>query len=118
MYARSLTPRVLEALSDTPVVLLHGARQSGKSTLAREIAAGPHPARYISLDDATSLAAAASDPQGFVRGLEGPVVVDEVQRAPGLFLAIKQTVDEDRTPGRRPPRHYSTIRGPSGRTLR
>jgi predicted AAA+ superfamily ATPase len=100
MYSRNLSRRLLEALSDTPVVLLHGARQSGKSTLARAIASGPHPARYISLDDATSLAAASADPQGFVRGLEGPVVVDEVQRAPGLFLAIKQAVDEDRVPGR------------------
>ncbi len=100
MYARHLTPRILEALSDTPVVLLHGARQAGKSTLAREIAGGPHPARYISLDDATNLAAASADPQGFVRGLGGPVVIDEVQRAPGLFLAIKQAVDENRVPGR------------------
>ena len=100
MYARHLAPRLLEALSDTPVVLLHGARQTGKSTLAREIAGGPHPARYISLDDATTLAAASSDPQGFIRSLDGPVVIDEVQRAPGLFLAIKQAVDEARTPGR------------------
>lgn len=100
MYSRHLTHRLLEALSDTPVVLLHGARQTGKSTLAREIARGPHPARYISLDDATSLAAATSDPQGFVSGLDGAVVIDEVQRAPGLFLALKQAVDEDRAPGR------------------
>lgn len=82
------------------MVLLHGARQTGKSTLARRIAGDPHPARYISLDDATKLAAATSDPQAFVRGLAGPVVIDEVQRAPGLFLALKRSVDEDRTPGR------------------
>jgi len=100
MYSRHLARRLLEALSDTPVVLLHGARQTGKSTLARRIAEEPHPARYISLDDATSLAAAMSDPQGFVGGLGGPAVIDEVQRAPGLFLALKQAVDENRTPGR------------------
>jgi uncharacterized protein len=100
MYSRNLTRRVLAALSDTPIVLLHGARQTGKSTLARQLAEGLHPARYISLDDATNLAAASADPQAFVRGLQGPVVVDEVQRAPGLFLALKQAVDEIRTPGR------------------
>lgn len=100
MYSRHLAPRLLDALSDTPVVLLHGARQTGKSTLARWIAEDPHPARYVSLDDATSLAAATSDPQGFVAGLGGPAVIDEVQRAPGLFLALKQTVDENRAPGR------------------
>lgn len=100
MHSRNLSDRLLEALSDTPVVLLHGARQSGKSTLARELAGERFPARYVTLDDATHLAAAVADPQAFIRGLDGPAVIDEVQRAPGLFLAIKQAVDEDRTPGR------------------
>lgn len=100
MHPRYLSERVLDALADTPVVLLHGARQTGKSTLVRELAASRHPARYVSLDDASHLAAAAADPQAFIRGLDGPVVIDEVQRAPALFLALKQAVDEDRTPGR------------------
>ena len=91
MYSRNLTRRLLEALADTPGVLLHGARQSGKSTLARQTAEGPHPARYVSLDNATVLAAATADPQAFLRGLGGPVVLDEVQRAPGLFLALSPT---------------------------
>ena len=100
MIPRHLTPRLLEALSDTPVVFLTGARQTGKSTLARAIAEREHPARYLTLDDATTLSAAAADPQGFIAGLGGPVVLDEVQRVPELFLAIKAAVDRDRTPGR------------------
>jgi predicted AAA+ superfamily ATPase len=91
---------LLAALTDTPVVLLHGARQAGKSTLAQEIASGPHPARYLTLDDTAVLAAAKSDPAGFIGGLEDPVVIDEVQRAPELFIPIKAAVDRDRRPGR------------------
>ncbi len=81
-------------------MLLHGARQVGKSTLAQEIASGPHQAHYLTLDDAAVLAAAKSDPAGFISGLEGSVVIDEVQRAPELFLPIKAAVDRDRRPGR------------------
>src|SRR3989344_1901610 len=97
---RHLTPRVLEALADTPVVLLNGPRQAGKSTLAQGVASHEHLARYLTLDDATTLAAARNDPQGFLAGFEGPVVIDEIQRAPELFLAIKAQVDRDRRPGR------------------
>jgi uncharacterized protein len=100
MYPRNIAPRLLEALSDTPVVLLHGARQTGKSTLARHLAETAHPARYLTLDDAVTLSAAAADPQGFIDGLDGAVVLDEVQRAPGLSVAIKRAVDRDRRPGR------------------
>lgn len=100
VFQRHIMPQLLAALGDTPVVLLHGARQVGKSTLARGIASGPHPARYLTLDDATVLASAKSDPAGFVSALEGSVVVDEVQRAPELFIAIKAAVDRDRRPGR------------------
>lgn len=100
MIKRHITARVLEALADTPVVLLNGPRQAGKSTLAQKIASHEHPARYLTLDDATTLAAARNDPQGFLAGFEGPVVIDEIQRAPELFLAIKAQVDRDRKPGR------------------
>lgn len=100
MIPRKLTDCVLSALADTPVVFITGPRQSGKSTLARWVADGPHPARYLSLDDLSTLSAAESDPEGFVAGLEGPAVLDEVQRAPGLFLAIKAAVDRERQPGR------------------
>lgn len=100
MYVRNLAAPMLAALADTPVVFLNGARQSGKTTLVRQLTEGAHPARYLTLDDAAVLAAARSDPQGFVAGLEGAVVLDEVQRAPKLFSAIKLSVDRDRRPGR------------------
>jgi len=91
---------LLAALRDTPVVLLHGARQTGKSTLVQHIAATHHPSRYITLDDPVLLAAAREDTAGFLAGIDGAVVIDEVQRAPDLFLAIKAEVDRNRKPGR------------------
>lgn len=100
MFKRHIQARLLEALADTPVVLLVGARQTGKSTLVRHLADSVYPARYLTLDDATTLAAARHDPTGFLAGLEGPVIIDEVQRAPELFLAIKSSVDRQRQPGR------------------
>jgi len=54
---------------------------------------------YITLDDQTVLAAAQSDPAGFIRGID-QAIIDEIQRAPGLLLAIKKTIDEDYRPGR------------------
>jgi predicted AAA+ superfamily ATPase len=100
MIARHLTSVVREALADRPVVLLHGARQVGKSTLVRMLARAERPPRrYLTLDDAGMLAAAHGDPAGFVAGLDGAVALDEVQRVPELFLAIKAAVDRDRRPG-------------------
>ncbi|MFZ2855729.1 MAG: ATP-binding protein [Rhodocyclaceae bacterium] len=99
MHPRHLSPLIAEALEDTPVVLLNGARQTGKSTLVQSLSA-THGRRYLTLDDQATLAAARSDPAGFIAGLDGPVVLDEVQRAPGLFLAIKASVDRHRAPGR------------------
>jgi len=100
MIRRNITPLLLEALNDTPVVMLIGARQTGKSTLVRLLASGEHPARYLTFDDAAVLSAARHDPAGFLAGLEGPVVLDEVQRVPDLFLVIKAEVDRHRQPGR------------------
>jgi uncharacterized protein len=100
MYKRFLRPRLLAALEDTPVVFLNGARQTGKSTLVRDLAEGERPARYLTFDDAAVLAAARHDPAGFVAALEGPVILDEAQLAPDIFPAIKIVVDRDRWPGR------------------
>lgn len=100
MIERALTPRLLDALEDRPVTLVTGARQSGKSTLALAVAAGAHPARYLTLDDPPTLAAAAGDPLGFLAGISGDVVLDEVQLAPELFRPLKAVVDRDRRPGR------------------
>jgi uncharacterized protein len=97
---RTITPRLLAALADTPAVMLVGPRQAGKSTLVKELAAGPHPARYISLDDLRTLDAAREDPEGFIESVSGPLIVDEVQRAPELLLPIKAAIDRDRRPGR------------------
>lgn len=77
-----------------------GARQVGKSTLARQIIAGQHPAAEFSLDIRATREAALADPEGFVAGLDGPAFIDEVQRAPDLLLAIKDAVDRDPSPGR------------------
>lgn len=99
MYGRNVESELQSAIADTPVVLLNGARQTGKSTLAREFARS-HSIPYVTLDDATQLAAATSDAQGFLAGLGDRAVIDEVQKAPGLFPAIKMSVDRDRRAGR------------------
>jgi len=99
MTQRNIQDAVRRAMADTPVVLINGARQTGKTTLVRAIAAGTG-SRYFTLDDSATLAIAAADPAGFIRNLGGPVVIDEIQKVPGLFPAIKLAVDNDRQPGR------------------
>ncbi|HET8747802.1 MAG TPA: ATP-binding protein [Ramlibacter sp.] len=92
--------RLRPALADTPVVLLNGARQTGKSRMA-EVVSAQHAGRYLTLDDPTQLAAARGDPASFVAyGQDALLVIDEVQKAPELFAAIKRSVDRDRRPGR------------------
>lgn len=93
---RHLFAALESALLDTPVVLINGPRQSGKTTLVKSVQ-GHIP--YFTLDDETVLSAAQSDPAGFVRRLDR-AVIDEVQHAPALLRAIKQAVDTDRRPGR------------------
>jgi predicted AAA+ superfamily ATPase len=101
MHPRHITPLLADALSDTPVVVLNGARQSGKSTLVQSLSGlAATPRRYLTLDDSVILNAAKSDPAGFINGLQGPVTLDEVQRAPELFLPIKAAVDRVRESGR------------------
>ncbi len=97
MIERAIKSRILEAFTDSPVVLINGARQTGKSTLVQALQPGR---RYLTLDDPAVLAAARSDPFGFINSLNEPVSLDEIQRAPELFLAIKASVDKDRSPGR------------------
>ena len=87
MYPRHIAPFLAKALSDTPVVLLNGARQSGKSTLVQRYSpmTGVKPRQYLTLDDAVVLNAARSDPAGLINSLQGAVTLDEVQRVPELF---------------------------------
>ena len=97
LYPRLVEPRLAEAMADTPVVMLAGPRQAGKTTLVRKVAESG--LRYLTMDDQLTLLSAREDPVGMVRSLDR-AVIDEVQRAPGLLLAIKKSVDEDRRPGR------------------
>ena len=76
-----------------------GARQVGKSTLALQVSRSEHPAEYISLDDPGVARAARSDPVEMIANLDGAAVIDEIQRAPELLLAIKQRLDADDSPG-------------------
>lgn len=99
MRARNIEHRLLQALADTPVVFLGGARQTGKTTLVKALSASTHAARFLTLDETATLAAARADPVGFVADLERPVILDEIQRVPELFLPIKVRVDEERKPG-------------------
>lgn len=99
LVSRHARPHLLEALAESRAVALLGARQVGKSTLARDLAANEFPARYISLDDEVAADAARGDPRGFIAEVEGPTVIDEVQRAPGLLLAIKERLDRDQARG-------------------
>ncbi|MEQ8766518.1 MAG: ATP-binding protein [Planctomycetota bacterium] len=98
-YPRAAEPRLLEALDDTPVVLIHGPRQCGKTTLALGVAESRGYA-YFTFDDAVTLESASTDPVTFVNDLPEKVVLDEVQRVPGIFTALKSVVDRARQPGR------------------
>jgi len=80
--------------------MLVGPRQAGKSTLVQSLAGGPHPARYLTLDDLRTLDAAHRDPVGLIESADGPLIIDEIQRAPELLLPIKAAIDRDRRPGR------------------
>jgi predicted AAA+ superfamily ATPase len=118
MYDRKITRSLEQAREDTPVVLLSGPRQVGKSTLAQRAAQTPlgsritfaEPAprigakvsRYFTLDDATTFAAMSEDPQGWLQNARSQdwTVIDEVQRLPDLLIAIKRDVDLDRRPNR------------------
>lgn len=85
MYQRHLLPYAYESLRDTSVLLIHGARQVGKTTLAQQLIGPEFPATYVSLDDLNTLAQAQRDPVGFIAQFTGPVIIDEVQRVGNLL---------------------------------
>lgn len=116
LYPRLVAQRLTEALEDSPVVLIHGPRQCGKTTLALMVCAPgqlprgnggqtlssgrPGVFTYFSFDDAVVRAGAEADPIGFVADLPEGVILDEAQRVPALFAALKIEVDRRRLPGR------------------
>lgn len=112
---RFAASRLLEALVDSPAVLVHGPRQCGKTTLVQTVCTARGADRaaplasaptlsldyeYLSFDDAALSEAADADPNGFIADLPQRVVLDEVQRVPGVFTAIKLAIDRQRSPGR------------------
>jgi predicted AAA+ superfamily ATPase len=99
MIRRYLYDDILLSLKHFPAVLLTGARQVGKSTLAQQLIGSSWNAKYLTLDDRVILDAALRDPDGFIADASTPVVIDEVQRAPDLLRAIKRAIDRKRTPG-------------------
>jgi predicted AAA+ superfamily ATPase len=97
LFPRFASASIQTALEDTPVVMINGPRQCGKTTLVKAFA--DERRTYLTLDDETALTAARSDPVAFLRPLD-TVIIDEIQRAPELLRAIKRSVDDDRRPGR------------------
>jgi hypothetical protein len=97
MLKRNITSCFLESLTDTPVILVNGSRQVGKSTFVKNLLSSTH--TYYTLDDPTLLASVKQDSSLFIENLPGPSIIDEVQRAPQLFLPLKKVVDTHRKPG-------------------
>ena len=96
MYKRNIETRLQKAIARSPIVFIKGPRQSGKTTLMKMLQGY----NFISFDDIRTLQAATSDPMGFIDELKKPVIIDEVQRFPEFFLAIKYDIDRNRIPGR------------------
>lgn len=101
LYRRHIKAGLDAALDDTPVAIVVGPRQAGKSTLA-SVVAEERGARYVTLDDDGLRGAANEDPTGFVENATLPLCIDEFQKAPALIPAIKARVDRARTGGERP----------------
>ena len=94
---RLIVDSLSKHLDVMPAVIVSGARQTGKSTLAQHLTPGPR--KYFTLDDIEVLEVASEDPEALVGG-RIPVTLDEVQREPNLLLSIKREIDRERSPGR------------------
>ena len=99
IYLRHIEKRLKESLKDSPVVLIQGSRQCGKTTLAQAIEKSAD-YKYLTFDDENTRIQAVEDPLNFVNSLPERVILDEAQRAPEIFPSIKLSVDRDRTAGR------------------
>lgn len=100
LYSRYLADQIAYSLQHSPVVLVNGARQSGKSTLAQELVKNGKLQHYVTLDDPGVLSALTLSPEGYLKQLPVGTVIDEVQRWPQMFQNLKKIVDEERVPGR------------------
>jgi uncharacterized protein len=96
IHTRNITHRLHQAIKRSPIIFIKGPRQSGKTTLMQSLQ-GYH---FVTLDDFHFLDLALADPMRFIQQLPKPVIIDEVQRAPQLFLAIKHDIDRNRIAGR------------------
>ena len=92
-YHRNIEANILTSWENNPIVFINGARQVGKSTLVENIINKLHDTHYLSLDDHAILFAASQDPFGFLDKYASSLAIDEVQRTPELFLAIKRIAD-------------------------
>ncbi len=99
MFKRSIKQRLEKAMARSRVVLLNGARQVGKTTLVLELMKNKN-YTYLTFDDEITYLAAKNNPAGFLADAKKPLVLDEVQRVPETFLAIKKDVDQNQAPGR------------------
>ncbi len=99
LYPRYVEGQLSAAIEDSPVILIHGPRQCGKTTLA-QIFGNAAGYQYFSFDDAVMAEAAAEDPAGFIGDLPARAILDEVQHVPEVFSALKMSIDRERTPGR------------------
>src|SRR5690606_10035717 len=97
MLSRALSPTLQRLATGFPVVAVTGPRQSGKTTLVRQLFADKP---YVSLEDPQERAFAGEDPRGFLARFEAGAVFDEAQRWPELFSYLQGMVDVDRVPGR------------------
>jgi len=92
---RAIREELEEYLKYFPVLLISGARQVGKSTLALHLGIE----NYITLDDINIYEMAKNDPKGFIENLQKPVIIDEAQRLPQLMITIKEHIDKERVNG-------------------
>jgi predicted AAA+ superfamily ATPase len=99
LIPRGIEPELRDILTVSRAAAITGPRQAGKSTLARQLQAAGVVPNYFTLDDEATRNAARADPDGFALSLPRPAVIDEVQRAPSLMLAVKQILDNDPAPG-------------------
>ncbi len=99
LVRRGIEDELRDILSVSRAAAVTGPRQSGKSTLAKQLQAAGVVPNYFSLDDEATRTAALADPDGFALSLPRPATIDEVQRAPDLMLSVKQILDRDNAPG-------------------